>query len=178
MILLIVGTQFAFDRLTRAVDDWAVAADRSDVVAQIGPSKYVPKRLRCFPMMQPDKFRELQGQAKCMIAHAGMGSILTALELGIPIIIMPRDHRLGEHRNAHQIATASRFRDLPGVYCVDDVTALRAHLDKLDQLVAAKNCQTGVPGEFIANLRSFIDEERTPMLGWLRGGRLLPRSRS
>jgi len=45
-----------------------------------------------------------------------MGSIVTAMEFGKPIVIMPRDHERGEHRNGHQMATAQRFMDTPGVY--------------------------------------------------------------
>ena len=40
-----------------------------------------------------------------------MGSIITALELGKRIIVMPRRADLGEHRSDHQVATAKRFAE-------------------------------------------------------------------
>ena len=42
MIFVTVGTQLPFDRLIRAVDNWAKAAGRRDVFAQIGPASYRP----------------------------------------------------------------------------------------------------------------------------------------
>ncbi len=50
--------------------------------------------------------------ATAIVAHAGMGTILTALEMGKPLLVMPRRAALGEHRNDHQLATASRFAEL------------------------------------------------------------------
>ena len=66
-----------------------------------------------------------------MIAHAGMGSIITALELGKQIIIMPRRASLGEHRNDHQVATAKQFAAQGRIEVALDETELA---DKLDQL--------------------------------------------
>ena len=167
MILLSVGTQFPFDRLVTAVDAWAVASKRDDVMAQIGPSTYRPEALKCFPFSQPDAFRRLQAEASIMIAHAGMGSILTALELGTPIVIMPRDHTRGEHRNAHQIATARRFMDTPGVYVVEDEAALADRLNRLGELVAAGRASSKAPAAFVSQLRGFIEEEGEAR-GWRR----------
>jgi UDP-N-acetylglucosamine transferase subunit ALG13 len=167
VILLSVGTQFPFDRLVTAVDAWAVANARDDVVAQIGPSTYKPKALKCFPFSQPDAFRALQAEATVMIAHAGMGSILTALEFGKPIVIRPRDHLRGEHRNAHQIATAKRFADMPGVYVVEDEAALADRLHRLDELVAAQRTSGKAPDSFVSQLRTFIEED-VEERGWRR----------
>ena len=49
-------------------------------------------------------------------AHAGMGTILSALKQDKPIIIVPRLASLKEHRNDHQIATAMRMDELGYVY--------------------------------------------------------------
>ena len=66
-----------------------------------------------------------------MIAHAGMGSIITALELGKPIMVMPRRASLGEHRNDHQVATAKRFAEQGRIMVAFNEKEL---VDKLDQL--------------------------------------------
>ena len=44
-----------------------------------------------------------------MVAHAGTGSILTALDGGVPVIVVPRDDKRGEHRDDHQIQTARQM---------------------------------------------------------------------
>jgi len=41
-----VGSQEPFDRLIRAVDEWAVLHGRSDVFAQIGDSTYCPEHIK------------------------------------------------------------------------------------------------------------------------------------
>ncbi|HEB89440.1 MAG TPA: hypothetical protein ENI85_07715 [Deltaproteobacteria bacterium] len=110
MIFVTVGAQMPFDRLIEWVDAWAVAGDRSDVMAQIGPSTFQPKRVRVLPFMDPPTFRRTMMESSCVVAHAGMGTILSALELGKPILVVPRLGALSETRNDHQVATARRFR--------------------------------------------------------------------
>ena len=66
-----------------------------------------------------------------MISHAGMGSIITALELGKRIIVMPRRANLGEHRNDHQLATAKRLSEQGRIMVAFTEQEL---VDKLDQL--------------------------------------------
>ena len=66
-----------------------------------------------------------------MVAHCGMGSILSALSHGKPIVVMPRSAAKGEHRNEHQFATAQRFSDQPGVTVAWDEADLRNCLDRI-----------------------------------------------
>lgn len=157
MILLTVGTQLPFDRLVVQVDRWAGAYAAEPVKAQIGPSTYTPVHLDCFDLIGPDEFRELQRTARVIIAHAGMGSIMTAMEFGVPIIIMPRLARMGEHRNDHQLATARQFKGTPGVYVVQDEDELALQLEKIDTLTGAKGTGAQASSELIDQLRAFID---------------------
>ncbi len=163
MILVAVGTQFPFDRLTRTVDDWAAETRRTDVYAQIGPSSYVPRALNHFNMISPKKFAELQKDADVIVSHAGMGSILGALQEGTPIIIMPRDHGKGEHRNDHQRATAREFIHQSGVHVAEDEAALRDLLDRVDDMRKG-HVAIGqrAPEPFVERLRSFVDEAPAP----------------
>lgn len=157
MILLSVGTQLPFDRLVCTVDQWAQSQGRDDIVAQIGPSSYQPLMLKSFHFMDHEKFRDLQRQASLMISHAGMGSIITALELGIPIIILARNGRLGEHRNGHQMATLRRFRDFPGVYAAEDEKELATLLSQSDSLTSRPQLGSGASHELIQKLNEYIE---------------------
>lgn len=131
VILVAVGTQFPFDRLVETVDRWAATSGTSDVVAQIGPSSYVPSAIQAHAFLPPKAFQALLEQADLVIAHCGMGSILSALSHGKPIVVMPRSAAKGEHRNDHQYATAQRFSDQPGVTVVWDETDLRNCLERI-----------------------------------------------
>lgn len=171
MILIAVGTQFPFDRLVKAVDEWAVAAHRGDVIGQIGTTSYQPRAIKASAMIAPDAFAALQDDADVMIAHAGMGSILGALERRKPIIIMPRRHAFGEHRNDHQLATARQFADFPGVYLADDELALKVLLDRVDTLTPGPASGSGASAALISSLRRFVAESPGSRWRRLTGGR-------
>src|SRR5262245_16726664 len=99
MIFVTVGTQGQFDRLIRTVDEWAGLRARTDVFAQIGKSVYRPRHIRSKRFIDPAEFRKLVEASRLVVAHAGIGSIITALEFGKHIIVMPRRADFGEHRN-------------------------------------------------------------------------------
>lgn len=131
MILLTVGEQLPFDRLIKAVDDWA-ATTGEKIIAQIGKSHLSPENMEYKAFFSPVEYKKHFILADCIIAHAGMGSIITALELKKPIIIMPRQQRLGEHRTDHQFATAERFRNFPSVLVASDTLSLAGKLAQID----------------------------------------------
>ena len=159
MILASVGTQLPFDRLIKAVDGWALQRGRGDVVAQIGPSAYVPQAIEHFAFMDQGAFFALQSRCKLMVSHAGMGSIITALELGKPIIILARDHQLNEHRNGHQLDTLRQFARYPGIYAARDEAEVVALLDRADTLTAAPTIEGTAPRDFVEKLADYIQED-------------------
>jgi UDP-N-acetylglucosamine transferase subunit ALG13 len=108
MIFVTVGEQLPFDRLISAVDDWA-ATSMEEVYAQIGNSQLKPNVIQYKKHLDPLEFKQAFLAADVIIAHAGMGTIITAIELGKPLLVMPRQACFGEHRNDHQLATAKRF---------------------------------------------------------------------
>jgi len=139
MIFVTVGTQLPFDRLVHAVDAWCSAAEREEVFGQIarpGPNGYVPRHFEWQPFLDPEDFRERFSQATIVIAHAGMGSIISALSMGKPIVIMPRMASLGEHRNDHQAGTARRFATRAGIFVAHDESSFGAAADAALKAVA------------------------------------------
>lgn len=170
MILLSVGTQLPFDRLTRTVDEWAIRHARTDVIAQIGPTSYQPMALQSFPFLNQDKFHSLQLECNIFVSHAGMGSIITAMQLGKPIIILARDHRRGEHRNGHQIATLKQFAGTPGVYPAESEADVTRLLDRADDLEAAPLLSSTAPADFIERLAAYV-KAPLPASRWRRIGR-------
>lgn len=144
-----------FDRLVRAMDAWAEG--RTDVVAQIGESTYVPKNLRWTRFLDPEAFRRHYVEARLVVAHAGTGSIITALQAGKPIIVMPRKAALRETRNDHQSATAERFRRLRYVMVAQDETELVAQLTRLDAVEPAEAIGPHASRALTESLRAFIE---------------------
>ena len=156
MIFVTVGTQLPFDRLVKAVDEWAQACGRTDVVAQVGRSSYEARAIRTYEFMAPDDFVTTQRQAELLVAHCGTGSMLSALEIGQPVLMMPRLHKYGEHRNDHQLATANHLRGRPGVYIANDEQELVKLLDAPERLVPPSAIAEKAPDPFVANLRSIL----------------------
>ena len=128
MIFATVGTQLPFDRLIRALDHWAASNGDVEVFAQIGRGHYQPRHMGWIRDMDPRDFRDRMAQCDTVVAHAGMGTIISAIEMGKRVIVMPRRASLGEHRNEHQLATAARLEHLNGLEVVQEADALSAIL--------------------------------------------------
>lgn len=164
MILVAVGTQFPFDRLIEAVDQWAAASGTSDVVAQIGPAVHTPRHIEAHRFLPPNEFNALLERADLVVAHCGMGSILSALAHGKPIVVMPRSAAKGEHRNDHQFATAQRFWDRPGVVVAWDEKELKHCLEKITGDGKSHRKLTPLspkaPRELTDRLRAFLCEPK------------------
>ena len=128
-IFATVGTQLPFDRLIRELDAWTETNPGSDVVAQIGTSNYEPRHMAWQRMVSENLFREQLGACDVIVAHAGMGTIISAIDNGKRVIVMPRRAAYGEHRNDHQLATAERLCHLQGLAVVHDGRELARALE-------------------------------------------------
>ncbi|MCC5888542.1 MAG: glycosyl transferase family 28 [Gammaproteobacteria bacterium] len=132
MIFLTVGTQLPFDRLARAVDNWCAERPDHEVIGQIGePGRngYRPTHFEWWPFVEPSEFVRRLDQSSVIVAHAGMGSIISAMLHAKPIVIMPRRDEFGEHRNNHQYATAKSFSERPLVHVAMTETDLPSRIE-------------------------------------------------
>lgn len=110
MIFVTVGTQLPFERLVSAVEAWAAArVPKPRVVAQVGAGRADFRNLQCVRTLDAAEYSAHLAQADVVIAHAGVGSILNATERGVPVVVLPRDPRRGEHRDDHQFQTARQM---------------------------------------------------------------------
>lgn len=156
MMFVTVGSQMPFDRLVKAVDRWAGETRREDVFAQIGPTDFRPSRVQWTKFLDPTEFAYRLKSAKVVIAHAGTGSLIAALQAGKPIIVMPRRASLGETRNDHQVATAEQFRRFDSVRVALDEVELEARLSGIDGLVGHPTIGPYASRELLAAVRGFI----------------------
>ena len=156
MIFVTVGTDQPFDRMVKVVDAWAAERGRTDLFAQVGAGGWEPKSIPFKNFLNPVEFNEHFAAARVIIAHAGMGTILSALHHGKPSLVMPKLAKLGEHRNEHQLATARRMMSLGNVSVAFDETELREKLDQLDSIIPREKIPPVASGPLIEGLRSFI----------------------
>ena len=156
MIFITVGTDQPFDRMLKTIDAWAAERGRTDLFAQIGAGAWQPRVIPFANFLSPPDFKERFQHASVIIGHAGMGTILTALGYGKPILVMPKRAFLGEQRNDHQLSTARHMMDLGNVTVAFDEAELREKLDHLDTLIPREKIAPVATGPLIDGLRSFI----------------------
>jgi UDP-N-acetylglucosamine--N-acetylmuramyl-(pentapeptide) pyrophosphoryl-undecaprenol N-acetylglucosamine transferase len=107
MILVTVGTNEApFDRLLEAV---GLLGESEPVTVQHGSSRVRPQNATCVPYMSFDELAAAARQARIVVTHAGVGSVLTALSAGRRPVVLPRLRRYGEAVDDHQLELAERL---------------------------------------------------------------------
>jgi UDP-N-acetylglucosamine transferase subunit ALG13 len=138
MIFLTVGTVLPFDRLVRAVDQAiAVHLITMPVFAQIGQTDFQPMHMDWAATLDKASFDRHIAEATYVISHAGIGSIMIALELRKRLLVMPRRKCYGEHVNDHQVVNAQRFAELGYVLVAHDDAGLPARLREIESFVPA-----------------------------------------
>lgn len=160
MIFVTVGEQLPFDRLIRAVDEWAKQSD-CEVFAQIGRTKYKPQHFMYKDFLTQEEYKANFIKADLIVAHAGMGTIISALELSKPLLVMPRLTVYGEVRSDHQVATAQRFATLNYVTVASDEIELIEKLNILGTLILNEaNKQNIEPSPLlIKTIRKFLQSQ-------------------
>jgi UDP-N-acetylglucosamine transferase subunit ALG13 len=160
MIFVTVGEQLPFDRLIRTVDEWS-ASSVKEVFAQIGRTDWKPSHIDYKEFLGPEEYRRKFQDAEIIIAHAGMGTIISALELNKPILLMPRREIFREVRNEHQISTARRFMTLNYVSVAFDEAELRKKLGNLDKIIKnqREKRSIGASPSLITTIREFIMDQ-------------------
>lgn len=154
MIFVTVGMQLPFDRLIRAVDEIAPEVGE-EIIAQTQRSVYMPRHIKTIDYLSSIEYSDLMRRARLIISHAGAGTIISALMLKKPIIIMPRRVSLGEHRSDHQMEFSKRMNELHYVHVAYDDRQLQALV--LDSRIRYLK-ELGTTGLYslISSLRNFI----------------------
>lgn len=165
MIFVTVGSDIPFDRLIKAVDLWAGKMNRHDVFAQVGRKGWAPEFITSTEMLEPPEFAERLVASSIVIGHAGMGTVLSALQHSKPIIVMPRRGHLGETRNDHQMATARHLLAMGKVNVAYDEFELFQRLDHHEQLVPLQPIAAYASSELMGNLRDFIYQREAKGVG-------------
>lgn len=157
MIFVTIGSLFPFDRLVRLMDDLALSFPNEEFFAQIADGTYEPRNMPHARMLSRREFGEKVEQAKIIVAHAGMGSVISAMENKKPVVILPRILEQGEHTTDHQMATARWLSEKPGIYVAMTDAELRPTIE------AALGASGGeavmpptAPVEFLDRIRAYI----------------------
>ena len=162
MIFASVGSMLPFDRLVRAVDVWACDNPGEDVFLQIGDTPYEPRHAPFARIMPMSAYRERLRACDLFVAHAGMGSILQALEERKQMLMLPRHQSRGEHTTDHQLHTTANLGDRPGLKVVDDTAALQSEMTAMlaRPIPLGDALPDHAPEPLLAGIRSFLSSVR------------------
>ncbi|MBE2320242.1 hypothetical protein DVA67_030020 [Solirubrobacter sp. CPCC 204708] len=155
MILVVTGaSQFPFDRLLRAVE--TLSGDER-VVAQYGCSAVQPRNAECVDFVPMARLAELVREARVVITHAGVGSILLCLSNGRRPVVVPRFKRFDETVDDHQVESSRRFAGAGLVTLVEDPSRLAEAIPTL-----AVGDEFAVPtfgeGSLVRDLRGYFQQ--------------------
>jgi UDP-N-acetylglucosamine transferase subunit ALG13 len=160
VIIVTVGMQLGFDRLIRAMDTLAPTLGMP-IIAQTGKGTYRPRNMEARTKIAPAEFEILVGEARLIVAHAGIGTVLTAARCTKPILLMPRRANLEEHRNDHQLATVRKLAGRPGILVAMDETELPERIEEGLALRDHAAAQSPTARQLHAALAAFIENRPT-----------------
>ena len=156
MIFIVTGTQEPFDRLLKIVDSWSSSNKGIEVIAQTAKSTFSSKNMTCFDYLEPAIFDEYFLNADVIIGHAGMGTIIKALENSKRLVIFPRLIKYNEHRNEHQYHTAKSLEKLGLVNAAFSEKDLLTYLNDPQQISIRKKIDKKAQESLLLRISDFI----------------------
>ena len=152
MIFVTLGTHHdPFPRLIEGLQ----ALDGSQLIVQHGHSPAPLHAAEAVEFMPVADMVERIGAADVVVTHAGVGSILTCLRYGKTPLVVPRQHRLGEHVDNHQVELTRALAEDGKVIPVWDVATL-------PELVALAPPPAVSNGEATTDLHDAVREALQP----------------
>lgn len=111
LIFVTLGTQDKpFNRLLEALEYQIDLGNiKEEVIVQAGLTKYESTKMKIFNLVSHDEFEKYIKEARIVITHGGVGSIITALKHEKKVIAAPRLAQYGEHVNDHQLQILKCF---------------------------------------------------------------------
>jgi beta-1,4-N-acetylglucosaminyltransferase len=123
MILVTVGMHYqGFPRLIKKMDQIASTINE-EVIMQIGHTDYIPINCTYFNFDEYSELQKLTKKARIVVCHGG-ASIISTLELGVPVIAVPRLKKYEEVMDDHQLYFCKKLDQLGIINVVYDIDNL------------------------------------------------------
>jgi UDP-N-acetylglucosamine transferase subunit ALG13 len=158
VIFVVTGTQAPFDRLLSIIDKWAIKQDTYSIIAQTANSEINFKNMTCFDYLEPDVFNEYFNNADVIIGHAGMGTIIKALENKKKLVVFPRLVKYNEHRNDHQHHTAFGFEKLGLINVAYNEKDLFRYLNNIIDIPVKRKINQNAEKQLLEKISNFINK--------------------
>jgi UDP-N-acetylglucosamine transferase subunit ALG13 len=132
LLLVTVGTDHhPFDRLVRWVDAWLMSRPAGvRCLMQTGTSAPPTGPAAWHPYFEVEALQAALREAAVVVCHGGPGTILGARHAGAIPVVVPRQSRLGEHVDDHQVIFTRRLAAAGGVLLAESEADLHGLLDR------------------------------------------------
>ena len=157
MILVLLGTQNnSFHRLLEEIDNLIQNGTiKEQVIVQAGYTKYETPNMKQFDLIDSEELEKLLNQARIVITHGGVGSIISSIKKGKKVIAVPRLHEYGEHVNNHQKQIVELFAQKRYIIGALDVKDLEKSLLEVEKFKPVKFQQNN--DKMLKIISNFID---------------------
>ena len=142
MILVLLGTQNnSFKRLLEEIDKLVeIGIIKEKIIVQAGHTKLKKynENIEILDFMPNEKIQELTKEAKYIITHGGVASIVASIRAGKKVIAVPRLKRYNEHVNDHQLEIVELFNKKEYLIGLEDVEQLEEAYKKIESFKPIK----------------------------------------
>lgn len=147
MIFVSLGTQ---DKPFKRLIDYCENLNLDEeIIVQVGLTEYQSDKLKIKYFLNADEFNQYINDARIVITHGGVGTIINALKKHKKIIACPRLAKYHEHHNDHQLEIIEEF---------SKDGYLKALGENDDLLALIKSMDDFIPKEYISNTNNFIQK--------------------
>jgi UDP-N-acetylglucosamine transferase subunit ALG13 len=129
LILISLGThQQPFSRALDLIEPLARSGETLVIQHGSTPPRPAMENATWVEYMPFDDLASTMTKASGVVCHAGIGTIMTALQRGHTPLVLPRQSMYGEHVDDHQLDIATHFAERGLVRCVAFETNLASLL--------------------------------------------------
>lgn len=154
MIFVTVGThEQQFNRLVEYIDRWAGEHDE-DVVIQTGYTRIEPENCKWQRFYSHDDMIDMIRKARVVVTHGGPCCYMEVLRMGKIPVVVPRNNRLGEHVDDHQIKICREYLNhYNNILLIEDIDKLGDCLSSYDELTSNMDSK-----DIMSNNRAFCEK--------------------
>lgn len=159
MILVATGNYLAFPRLVTSVEQLkAQGVIEDEVLLQVGgAADFKSESCKVARFLPPEEFERALREASVVVSHAGVGTLIQALNAGKVPVVMPRCKQYGEHVDDHQFEVARALAAQGRVILACDAPDLPAAIARARSL-HGKRPSVDSPARMIRLVSQAIEE--------------------
>jgi len=140
MIYVALGThERPFYRLVKEIERLIKEKKiKEKFIIQLGFTDYFVNGAECYKYLKVNDLEKYVNKCSVMITHGGLGSIMSGIEAGKPVIAVPRRKMFNEHTDDHQLQIVKEAKKYGVVISIHDIKDLENVIKKAKTLKVKK----------------------------------------